>query len=434
MLTEFKKISELEPIDKIFFYSFLIIPILILSGNLLINFILYFISFTFITAKLLNKINFKLNNKIFYLLTFFFLSLVINLIFSDNIQLSFPRVIKSFFIIFFVLAFKYLIDKLRTDNLNFIYKIWTFLFSIITIDLLFELFFQKNIFGFQSSMPGRLVGFAGSESNIGYLFSGFALIFLSFLNKKFPNKFLLHFFLIILLVSVSFLIGERSNFFKTFFIIICYFFIAYKVNFKKKILPIVLIFLISFTFSNTIKNALIEWKVSEENAQYYGYNSRYFWQLQKLFEEDGIKNFLADSQYGAHYSTAIRIAEKNPFFGVGIKNFRVESFKREYVIDADHKWKASAGNTHPHQIHFEFLSETGLFGYFCFLIFIISSIILSIKNYLINKNPYQLSGILFVISNLIPLLPSGSFFSTYTSIIFWLNYALMVGYINLEKN
>ena len=80
------------------------------------------------------------------------------------------------------------------------------------------------------------------------------------------------------------------------------------------------------------------------------------------------------------------------------------------MLDGDHKLKSWGGNTHPHQIHFEFLSETGLFGYTSFLIFILCSIYLSIKNYLTYKNPYQLCGILFVVSTLIPLLPSGSFF------------------------
>jgi len=36
---------------------------------------------------------------------------------------------------------------------------------------------------------------------------------------------------------------------------------------------------------------------------------------------------------------------------------------------------------------------------------------------------------LFVIVNLIPLLPSGSFFTTYSSGLFWINYAIMVGYV-----
>ena len=63
-------------------------------------------------------------------------------------------------------------------------------------------------------MPGRLVSFAGSESNIGYFFSGFSLIFLTYIYKKYPDKFFLNFLFVILVVILSFLIGERSNFLK----------------------------------------------------------------------------------------------------------------------------------------------------------------------------------------------------------------------------
>lgn len=80
-------------------------------------------------------------------------------------------------------------------------------------------------------------------------------------------------------------------------------------------------------------------------------------------------------------------------------------------------------------MHFEILSETGIFGYTFFLIFILSSLYLSIKNYLKYKNIFQLSGIIYVIFYLTPILPSGSFFSTFSSGLFWINYAIMVSYI-----
>ena len=111
---------------------------------------------------------------------------------------------------------------------------------------------------------------------------------------------------------------------------------------------------------------------------------------------------------------------------MGIKNFRVESYSSNYEID--HKFNNVKGSTHPHQVHFEFLSETGLFGYLCFIIVMLGSLIISLKNYFINKNVYQLSGILFVSSSLIPLIPSGSFFTTYSSAIFWINFAVMIAF------
>ena len=124
-----------------------------------------------------------------------------------------------------------------------------------------------------------------------------------------------------------------------------------------------------------------------------------------------------------------QIFKDNPIFGVGIKNFRVESFDKKYegILGLSVKW--TGGSTHPHQIHYEFLSETGIFGYLSFLIFIILSIYWSFKSYIITKNVYQFSAMLFVIVNLLPFLPSGSFFTTYSSGLFWINYAIMVGYV-----
>lgn len=82
--------------------------------------------------------------------------------------------------------------------------------------------------------------------------------------------------------------------------------------------------------------------------------------------------------------------------------------------------------THPHQIHLELLSETGLLGYLSFLTLIIYSLFFSMKNYLKKKNLYQLSTIIFLITSLIPVIPSGSLFSTFYGGIFWFNFGLMI--------
>ena len=127
-----------------------------------------------------------------------------------------------------------------------------------------------------------------------------------------------------------------------------------------------------------------------------------------------IKYYFDNTVYGAHYNVAKEIFKDNKFFGVGIKNFRVESYSEKYA-DLDHKQNDKRANTHPHQIHYEFLSETGIFGYISFTIFIFFSLFLTLKNYIKTRNLYQLSGMFYVIICLLPLLPSGSFFSTFTS-------------------
>ena len=398
------------------FLLFLTFPITIIVGNFLINLIIFSISLIFIISIIFKKINFDLNNKIFVLLIFFFISLLINLIFSDNYLLSYARIIKIFFIIFFIFAFKYILNNINNYQENLIYKFWSIIFTIVSIDLIIEFFTGSNLFGLTAIMSDyRLGSFTGKESVIGNYFYGFVLIFLSYFYKNNPNKKFSNLALASFLIIISFLIGERSNFIKTLIIVISFSFFVYEIKLKFKILSILVLLLIAVSFLNFNQ----------------GYKLRYFTQVSKIFEKNGIRQYLDSSQYGAHYKVATEIFKENPIFGVGIKNFRVESFKKKYD-DLDHPLKGWRGNTHPHQIHYEFLSETGLFGYFSFLIFILFSIYYSIKSYLKTKNFYQFSGLLFVISCLLPLLPSGSFFSTYTSSIFWINYALMVGYIELK--
>ena len=300
----------------------------------------------------------------------------------------------------------------ENDDINKLYKIWSLIFLIVIIDIIFELIFKFNILGFSSFMPGRIASFSGDELNIGHFFSGFCLIFISFIFLNYKNtsiQLIIAFFLI----ALSFLIGERSNFIKSLLIILSFVFLVYEMQTKYKIFSIIT--LISFIVL-----------ISNLNP---GYKLRYIDQFTKILANESISYYFENSVYGAHYNVAFEIFKDNKIFGVGIKNFRTESYSKKYN-NLDHKFNDRRANTHPHQIHFEFLSETGLFGYFTFAIFIFYSLYLCLKNYLKKKNLYQLSGMLFVIINLLPLLPSGSFFSTYTSGLFWLNYAVMVGYLD----
>ena len=111
----------------------------------------------------------------------------------------------------------------------------------------------------------------------------------------------------------------------------------------------------------------------------------------------------------------MKIFSQNKFFGVGLKNYRVEVGNKNYVNSS----------IHPHQTHIEILSELGIVGYLSFIIFFI----LSYLNYKTNSNKsdqyFKLAGLLFIITSLIPLLPSGSFFTSHAATIFWMNYAFM---------
>ena len=401
-------------LDKTLIILFSLYPLFILTGNFLINISIITIGSIFVFKFFKKEVYFSQYKSTFYILLFFFISLIINLFFTNNIFLSHQRVIKFFFILFFIISFKFLIINYN-QHLKIIYKSWCIIILVVIFDLTVEFFTGKNTLGQSAIFLGRLASFTGEESTIGYFFLGFSLIFLSYTYNH-SKKMSLNILLAVIFIIISFLIGERANFFKTFFAIMSFIFLVNKINYKYKILSIILILLAGYvTFLNLDRH----------------YKWRYFYQIDMIYSQ-GLTKYLAATKYGAHKNVAKEIFLDNPFFGVGIKNFRIESGNKKYD-ELDHKANHLRVSNHPHDLYYEFLSETGIFGLFCFLIFIFSSIILSLKSYLRSRNIYQLSAMIFIIVSIIPIIPTGSFLATFTSSVFWINYAIMMGYNTLKK-
>ena len=154
------------------------------------------------------------------------------------------------------------------------------------------------------------------------------------------------------------------------------------------------------------------------------FKSRFIVEILDPIREKGINKFVKETKHGQHFEIAKNIYEKNKIFGVGIKNFRNESKKIEYHSD---RTLEQGVTSHPHQIHYEFLSETGLAGYLIFILFFVVSIYIGLKKFLKNKtNIFALSSSLFLIATFLPILPSGSFFTSYSASIFWINYMFLL--------
>jgi len=365
-------------------------------------------------------LNFKeniklLDDKINYFLIFFFITALINLYFSQYPDNSYQRVLKILLLIFFVIEFRRLFQIISFTDFTLIIKSWSLIFLIIVADIIFEINFGFNTIGNFTTLEGRISSFFGDELVAGAFIYSFGLIFISYLITIKTNHTVIA-ILISGMIIVSFLIWERSNFIRFFSIASIFYFIILKINLIQKFLILLTLLLSIFTVLN----------LNEE------YKYRYVDQIRSLYKNNGIVDFFKSSKYGAHQNAAYQIFIKHPIFGVGIKNFRIESNNEEYE---NKKFSETAyrQSTHPHQIHLEILSETGLFGYFAFLIFITSTIIFSIKSYLYSRNYFQLSSILYVASSLYPILPSGSFYSTFSGGLFWFNFALMVSFIRIKN-
>ena len=101
--------------------------------------------------------------------------------------------------------------------------------------------------------------------------------------------------------------------------------------------------------------------------------------IEPLIKQKNPMVLLENTVYGSNYDRGIKIFEKNKLFGVGINNFRIESgkdiYKNKKLIFNDH-----GASTHPHQVHIELLSETGIFGYLLFMLSFFS-IFFAVKNF-----------------------------------------------------
>jgi len=401
--------------ERFFLFFLIIFPISFIGGNLFINFSLLILFILFVLNFRKNKINFK--DPIILLNLFLIFSLFINLIFSIDQGNSLPRILK--FIVYLILIIE--LRKLIYNNQSLfektVLKYWFWMFLVILFDVMFEIYFEKNILGFTSYYPGRIASFFNDELVVGSFFLSFALLSVNFLIKSNKSSRLLIISYITLLIVISFLIGERANFIKFFISILIFTLIVIKPKFKE-LLAILLITSICVT-------TLLHFKSS--------YLSRYYQSLSQIFVEKNVNNYLKNSQYGAHYDGAYQIFKSYPLFGVGIKNYRNEVYKDKYKNE-EHSMTDQRWATHPHQVHYELLSETGLVGYLFFIIFMILSIIISINNYIKNKNNFQLSAIIITSVSMLPLIPSGSIFSTFAGGLFWLNYAIMVAYNKKLKN
>ncbi len=390
-------------------------PIFFFIGTASSNLFIIILNFLFIIEIIKKKkINF-LNNITFYSLLSFWFILLLNLFFSIDPLNSLGRSFGFIRFIFLVMLILYYFQIKNKKYQNLILSSWMVVFFILSADLVFEMVNGKNILGFESYMDGRLTSFFGDELIVGHFYYALILIISFLLMKKFSNnevnilgkklifKNFFYFFIIIFLF-ISFSIGERSNFLRVLVMLFLFSFIFERSYLKIKLLALLSIFLI------------LGYNI------YFNQHFRpgYFKHLIEPFFENPV-NYVVNSKYGKHYKAALEVYDNNKFFGVGLKNYRIETKKPEYV-----KFDSSI---HPHQTHFEILSELGIVGYIFFILFFLFHFYLYFKRNKILIN-LPLAGFLFIFTSLIPMLPTGSFFTSHAAILFWINFAFM----NLTKN
>ena len=401
--------------NKIFFLLFSILPLSIVVGpsvsllNILFIIFLYF--FIFFKNKHYEVI-YKDNT--IRLLFFIYIYLIINSLISIDYEIGLNRNLGFIRLIFLFIAINYFFF---ISQKNFkIFNVWTIFFIIFVIDVYFERFSGANFFGWGADEINnvkqphgiRVMSFFKDEPIAGAYLNGLFLLISGYFLTFFKSKNKIYFFLFLILCFFLFsilLTGERSNSIRAIFGVILFLSFLDFIKLRYKI----------FTFLILIGAILL----IIFNSDYLKH--RYYGQLYKeaFLKED--TKFFKENTYINLYKSGFNVFKNYPLFGVGNKNYRVETCNEKnlkfnyYCI------------THPHQIYLEFLSEHGLIGTTILLSIFFILIFKNLKIMILSQNYIQIGAFLYLLSTFLPLIPSGSFFTDFNITLFFINFSLMYG-------
>jgi len=397
--------------ENIFFLLFSFLPVSIIIGSTISLINLIVLSLFFLIVLFTEKKFDFLNHLAVKLIIFLYLYLIFNSFISLNHEIGIARNIGFLRIIILFIFINYFFFYF--ENEKKLLNIWTIILSIFIIDIFIEYFLGANIFGWGAvtinGVPQpdgtRIVSFFKDEPIAGAFISAFILLIFGHGLKNFNNRIWTLIFLSIAFTALV-ITGERSNTLKIFLGIIIFFifFDFFKVKTK------IMIFLL-FTF-------LFGLIISQSDYLKIRYVGQIY---EKVNSKKNLKKFFDDNIYIQLYKSGYSVFKNYPFFGVGNKNYRIETCKdKSDQLKFNYKCL-----THPHQLYFEFLSEHGLVGTIIILSILFYLMYMILKSIILSRNYIQVGSFIFVLVNFTPFLPSGSFFSDFNITLFWINFSIM---------
>ena len=423
-------------------FSFLIIfvPISILIGNLWINLTTILIVIFGIKLFYIKIIVFfKENHKIILILLVFF---VLNVIFSSNHLESLRSIlgITRYLLFGTILYFWFL----KNDN-----NLKIFLFSIVisliivALSIYLEFFYKE----FYKISYNRLSGIFFSEKVAGAYISKlvFPVIFFLYVyyQKIFDNKFIL-FFIILFFYSGVIFSGDRSPLFILTFALCIYLIFNNNIKLPKKIIIILAaIFCFSsiYYFTENLRHKIhysfdqlgiesaakllftLDMEIRKKEKKDLTKGDLLTFEEYKDSTKENIKRDFLKTKWGAHFITAFEIGKTNYILGSGIKTFRYECLNDKYISDIVNHSASYRCATHPHNLYFEVFSEAGLLGLliFFYLHYLIFRKVIKIKNGDIKITAISIFIVLFF-----PIQTTGSYFSTFNGIFYFMNLPVII--------
>ena len=410
----------------------LLIPTFIVLGNFSINLSSLLIIILGI-SKFFKKLKeyFLIYKKLLLVLFLFF---IINIFFSSNFLISLKGILG---LIKYILLSIILYLWLQNDEKNIKFFLFSVLFLVLFVSLsVFIEFFYLNFISSTHKSGNlhytRISGVFFDEKIAGSYISKLLCIVLIFfsldLKKLKLNKFKISFFIIISYFAIIISLDRMPIIMISLGLFIFLIF-TNKLKFYFKVntlLSSLILFFIIYIFSPSLQLKVIYTfkQVGLNEFSKLINKKNYFENFQ------GNQNFF-QTKWGSHFITAYEMGKNSLLVGNGIKTFRKDCGKKDFESETFNQGsKLKRCSTHPHNIYFELFAETGIIGLFIFLYFhflIIRKIILT-KN---DNNKLVSICMLFVL--FFPIQTTGSYFSTFNGIYYFLNLSLIAYICDRKK-
>ena len=431
--------------QKLFSESFvlnliiLLIPVSFIAGNLVLNLNLFIL---LIYGLLVFRFDI-FRQKLGYIditLIIFFIYVLINGFYNNfynsdfNIEIEKNKILlKSFLYFRFLLIFfliKYLVIK-KILNYELIFYSFGACTLFVSLDLMYQFVFGKDVFGFEGS-GRRLSGPFGDEYIAGayiqrfFIFLPLSLIIFSKIEKKILLNLTLVFIIFLSLIGALFA-GNRIPLF--FMVIILFMLFIYEKKLRKVLLLIYLVFFTSFAY-------LLITDKNEIKSHYNVFTLNTLQIVKYLGNRFTGNQIEIRNTYTKEFETGFLTWEQNKVFGGGIKSFFYNCNNIEK--SAMDKYGGTNCNTHPHNFYLQISAELGLFGLFLVILIFFQVLLKSLK-FLHSSNNFSLERkllvpffIIFVVE-VFPIRTTGSFFTTGIATLLFIMIAFIVGLLNLKE-
>ena len=426
-------------LQKISEYSFLFLPIALITGPFLSEICIFIISIFAINEIIKNKNYEILKSRIILGLFIFYIILILSSLLSDFKFYSLKTSLPYIRFIFFSIGALFILNSNQSLKKKYFYVLF-FCFLILSIGGIYEFVFKKFCTGYVGDdinalyriednfifckdfllvgnllRADRLSSFFGDEMVLGsYLARLFPLfIFLFYSINLSKNKINYHYLFFVIIVFTIVMSGERVALFYNILLILTVFIFA-KISNKKKIVSFILLLMLASVLVNY--NPILKKRIIDQT-------------FNQIYKDDKKITFFS-REHQSHAVTAINIFKDNFIIGSGPKTFR--------KICPESYSQYNGCTTHPHNFYLQLLSEVGVVGTIIPLTFFLLLVFKYIHNLIFvfkssqKKNEVVYIYLCFIIT-MFPIIPTGNIFNNWLSIIFYIPLPFFLNYLKMDK-